>query len=226
MYKKRKVIFGAYDTALHGRWTLASLKLTDPNYQAKFVDVIGRDGPLDVSTVLTDGEPRYGSRTLTALLENSDGTREDRRDRIGEMVNTLDGMRVDIIHPDYPGHYLTGRVQVKEEYNDLAHCAVTVTAICDPWLQRREARDVILTATSTKQLAGLPNTGRRTVAPEVTVTGTGASFLIECEALGLSLALSPGTYKLPDLLLRPGNTLIKYSGSGQAVISYREAVLR
>ena len=41
----------------------------------------------------------------------------------------------------------------------------------------------------------------------------------------LHYTLGPGTYKLPDLLLRPGNTLIKYSGSGQAVISYREAVL-
>lgn len=207
-----------------GLWTLSALKLTDPDYQSYFLEVKGRDGPLDFSTVLTDGEPKYGSRTLTATLESSEGNRLERRERISRMINDLDGRRMDIQHPDFPEHYLTGRVQVKEVYNDLAHCAVEVTATCDPWLYAIAERAYVLTATADNQTAVLANHGRRTLVPKVTVTGDGASFLIESGAY--SVALGPGTYDLPDLLLKTGNTPIMYSGGGVARITYREAVLR
>lgn len=222
--KKRALIIGTYHTDFDGLWTLAALQLTDPEYQAHFQEIKGRDGPLDFSTVLTDGVPRYGSRTLTALLECSEGTRQDRQDRISKMVNALDGWRLDIIHPDYPAYYLTGRVQIKLEYNDLAHAAVTVTAICDPWLYSRDERVYAVTAAETPQTLVLTNAGRRVAVPQVVITGNGADVLIECGTV--SLAMGQGTYKLPDLLLPTGDTLIKYSGTGVAKITYREAVLR
>jgi phage-related protein len=222
--KKRKLILGTYDTDYDGLWTLAALELTDPEYQANFQEVPGRDGPLDLSTANTDGEPRYGSRTLSATLESSEGSRQDRQDRISEMVNQLDGRRMNIRHPDYPARYLTGRVQVKVLYNDMAHAAVTVTAICDPWLYNQEERAYTVTAGETAQLLTLTNAGRRVAVPQVIIEGTGASVLIEQGTI--SLAMGPGTYKLPDLLLPTGDTLIKYSGTGVAKISYREAVLR
>lgn len=222
--EKRKLIIGTYDTALMGLFTLTGLQLTDPEYQSYFMEVKGRDGPLDFSTVLTDGEPKYGGRTLTATLETSEGSRTERRARISRMINELDGYRMNIQHPDYPDHYLTGRVQVKEEYNDLVHAAVTVTAACDTWLYAMAERVYTLTAGTTKKTAVLSNNGRRKAVPTVTVTGAGASFLIECGTL--SIALGPGTYQLPDLLLGTGSTQITYSGTGTAKITYREAVLR
>lgn len=221
---KRKLIIGNYDTDFDGLWTLAALELTDPEYQANFQEVPGRDGPLDLSTVLTDGEPRYGSRTLTATLESSEGTRLDRLDRISEMVNALSGRRLDIRHPDHPAHYLSGRVQVNVNYNDNAHAAVTVTAICDPWLYSRAERVYTVTAAEAAQTLTLANKGRRSVTPQVVVTGENASFLIEYGTI--SLAMSEGIYNLPDLLLATGDTQITYSGSGTAQITYREAVLR
>jgi hypothetical protein len=221
--EKRALILGAYDTALHD-WTLAALELTDPEYQAYFVDVPGRDGPLDYSTALTDGEPRYGRRTLTATLELSEGTREERGACIGHMINTLDGRRWNIQHPDHPGRYLSGRVQVKQQYNNTAHAAVTVSAICDPWLYSRTERAYTLTAASAAKDLTLVNNGYRVLVPQVEITGDGASVLIEYG--GVSMALGPGTYKLPDIPLPHGETVITYSGSGTAKITYREAVLR
>lgn len=220
----RKIIFGTYDTAHTGRWTVAALALTQPVYQSYFMDVVGRDGPLDLSTVLTDGEPKYGGRTLTATLESSEGTRQERAERISRMINELDGKRLNIQHPDHPEHYLTGRLSVEVNYNDLAHASVTVIATCDPWLYAVAERVYNLTAGASKQTAVLANRGRRTLVPRVTITGAGASFLIECD--GLSIALGAGTYQLPDLPLLTGNTRITYSGSGVAKITYREAVLR
>lgn len=221
---KRKLIVGTYDTARTGLWTLAALQLTDPEYQAYYVEVKGRDGSLDFSTVLTDGEPKYSNRTLTATLESSEGNRMERQERISRMINELDGFRMNIQHPDYPEHYLTGRVQVKLDYNDLAHAAVTVTATCEPWLYAIAERQYNLTAATDKKTAVLANHGRRKVVPQVVISGESASFLIECGTW--SVALGPGTYQLPALLLGMGNTQITYSGTGTAKITYREAVLR
>ena len=110
---KRKIIFGGYDTAAEGKWTLTEWELTSPAYRSNFVEVPGRDGDLDLSTALTDGAPRYGNRTLTATFESSEGSRIDRENVIRAMTNWLDGWRLDIILPDDDEHHLTGRVSVE-----------------------------------------------------------------------------------------------------------------
>lgn len=222
--EKRKLIIGTYDTARDGLWTLASLTLTDPELQEHYQEVKGRDGLLDLSTAMTDGEPRYGNRTLTATLECSDGTREERQARIGQMVNWLDGWRLDVIHPDYPTHYLTGRVKVREEYNDLAHAAVTVTVNCDPWFYSRIEKAYNLTAAATAQTVALVNDGRRSIVPQIVVTGSAPSITLEYG--GIVQSLGAGTYRPADLLLKYGTTTVKYTGTGTARITYREAVLR
>ena len=219
--KKRAIILGTYDTAQ--LWTLCECKLTDPEQQTNFVNVVGGI-PLDFSTALTDGEPSYNSRSLTARLECSEGTRQTRKDWISEMVNALDGQRLNIVHPDYPAHYLTGRVRVTVDYNTLAHASVTVTATCEPWLYSNRERAYTLTAADAEQVAVLTNSGRRALVPQVTITGAGASVRLVYGSI--SYALGPGTFTLPDLYLRQGDTLLTYSGTGTAVITYREAVLQ
>ena len=102
---RRKLVIGTYDTDLNGPWTLASWELSRAEYRSEMVTVPGRDGDLDLSTALTDGAPRYGSRTLTATLERSDGTRLEREAAINTMINWLDGWRVDIRLPDDDLHY-------------------------------------------------------------------------------------------------------------------------
>lgn len=222
--EKRSLVIGSYDTARDGLWTLSALTLSTPEQQTYFVDVKGRDGPLDFSTAMTDGEPRYGSRILSATLESSEGTRAERHDRISAMMNALDGYRFDIYHPDYPLHYLSGRVKIAEEYNDPAHAAVAVTVTCDPWLYSRTARVYTVTATATPQVLALSNKGRRVVAPQLIVTGDSAAITIEYGAS--SRTLTAGTYDLVDLPVAPGNVVVTYYGTGAAKFAYREAVLR
>ena len=222
--EERKLILGTYDTARDGLWTLTGLVLTDPDPQEIYLEVKGRDGLLDLSTATTDGEPRYGNRTLTATLECSEGTREERQARISLMVNWLDGWRLDVVHPDHPTRYLTGRVKVREEYNDLAHAAVTVTVNCDPWLYSRIEKAYNLTAAATAQTVALVNDGRRSIVPQIVVTGDAPSITLEYG--GIVQSLGAGTYRPADLLLKSGTTIVKYSGTGTARITYREAVLR
>ncbi len=219
---KRGLIIGTYDTAVQG-WTLtADWAFSDPVQETKYVDVPGRrKGPLDVSTALTDGDPVYGSRTLTAVLETSEGNRLERESRISIMTNWLDGWRADIVLPDDEQHYVVGRVSVAKLYNDLAHASVRVTAVCEPWRYNKEETVIVLESATAAQTATLPNQGRLAVIPLLSISG-GEVLLVSG---GSSWALGPGTYALPDLLLPQGGKAVTYSGTGVLTFTYREGIL-
>lgn len=220
--EKRKIIFGAYDTALAGGWTLTEWALAQPALKESYVTVPGHDGDLDLSTVLTDGEPRYGNRALTATFESSEGTRAERETVISEMMNELDGLRLNIVLPDDPQHYVTGRVRVARLYNDPAHASVQVTANCEPWRHNAVETVVGLPATGEWQLVTLYNMGRRSVVPTITVPEGGTLTL---EYGTGSLSLSAGTHTWPALYLTKGTHALRYMGTGTSVLTYREAVL-
>lgn len=219
----RKIIFGTYDTLLHGPWTLASWSLTPAPLRQQLVTVPGRDGDLDLSTALTDGVPSYGSRILSATFERSDGTRLSREDAINTMINWLDGWRMDIRVPDDELHYLTGRVSVTRNYNDPAHASVTVTATCDPWRFNNHETVVARTVTTAEQTVRLTNSGRLAVIPVVQITGDAAMVLLVHGSY--SWALGPGSYQLPDIVVPQGGLDILCSGTGSISFTYREAVL-
>lgn len=220
--EKRKIVFGTYDSAAKG-WTLTGWKLSDAVQKTHFIDKPGGDGSWNFSTILTQGIPRYSNRQLAAFFECSEGDRLSREALIREMVNTLDGMEVDIYLPDDPYHHARGLLHVAREYNDPAHARVSVTATCEPWKHANEETVRTLTAKTTEQKAILINNGRRAVVPVLQVSGSGASVTLKYGQA--SLALSEGTHKWPDLLLTPGGHELAYSGSGSLVVTYREAVL-
>jgi len=223
--QKRKIIIGTYDTALDGLWTLSGWSLGRAEIYENYADVPGHSGLLDLSTVLTDGEPYYGSRPFEAVLESSEGTRLERKHRIDQMINQLDGWRLNLVLPDDPMHYITGRVRVEEIYNDLAHASVRVSATCDPWRYNNAETVVGLIATETEQTASLINNGRLSVVPTVTVTDGEVHLTFSANGSERTWALSPGDYLLADIYLKTGSAPLRYRGAGQVILKYREAVL-
>ncbi len=223
--QKRRIIIGPYDTAVEGKWTLAAWNFGKAEAEESYANIPGRNGLLDLSTVLTDGEPYYGSREFEAVLESSEGTRLERDERINSMINRLDGWRFNITLPDDPNHYITGRVRVERLYNDLAHASVRVTATCDPWRYNNSETVVGLIATNTVQTTSLLNTGRRSVVPRITVTGGDVTIVFNTGTEEYTKTLSPGIYTLPYIYLKTGSAPLRYSGSGQITLTYREAVL-
>lgn len=221
--KKRAICIGNYDTALYG-WTLASCILGDAEQKTNFVEKVFGDGSWDMSTALTDGIPRYKTRPLDVTLECSEGTRDERLELIGHLVNTLDGLEHKIVLPDYPSHYLVGRVHVKQDYCDMAHCAVKISAECQPWLYRAAETVVTATAKTAAQTMEIRNNGRLVMVPRITVTGDNADVLLVYGTA--SQAMRAGSYTWPTLVLAPGVHKLQYSGTGTITISYREAVLR
>lgn len=224
--KKRTVKIGDYNTAGCG-WTLTSYTLSDPEQKTTYVEKTGGDGTWDLSTVLTDGIPRYKDRTLTATFECSKGTRDTRERLISDMVNTLDGLVWPIVLPDHPEHYLAGRVHVKVKQNSLAYAAVEVSATCEPWFYSSREKVVEVTEISaTKRSVQLVNNGRRAVSPSFVV---GGASLIRLWYGDLATTLKgAGVYEWPVMVLTPGAHTLEYLGNTDSslTIIYREAVLR
>lgn len=217
----RSMLLGTYDTAADGLWTLASWSLSPAEDKQNMVEVPGRDGALDLGDSLTDGEPCFYTRTLTVVLESSEGDRLARKGRIDAMINQVNGRRMKIVLPDDGDHYIEGRVRVAETYNDLAHCAVQVTAVCDPWKYADTETSYNLQASTDWQYVAIINAGRRAVVPviDVTIDSVDVSF-------GDSIwSLSTGTYQLPDVYLTPGSHTLGFKGTGRLNVAYREAVL-
>lgn len=220
--EKRGLKIGTYDTVVDGQWLLTGLVFSDPVQVTDYVEVPGRrKGPLDLTASLTDGDPTYESRTLTATFESSEGSRLERENRIEVMTNRLNGWKWDITLPDDNKHYIVGRVSVSKLYNDTAHASVQVTAICEPWRYKNEETKVVLIGATEVQTATLYNNGRLMTQPHLTVTGGDVLLAMG----GLNWALSPGNYVLPDLLLPQGGKTITYSGAGTLTFTYREGIL-
>ena len=221
--KKRGFIFGEYDTAAYG-WTLTGWEFPEPEPQTNYVNIHGRSaGPLDLTAALTGGDPRYGNRELNALFELSDGTRLERNGIIEEMVNLLHGMREEIVFPDDSTRYAVGRLSVNLGYSDMAHAEVSVQAVCEPWRYNQQETQVTVMATEDANIGVLSNSGRRILVPDVVVSGAGASVHLTCGEH--SWTLNEGSYRLPDLELRKGNTFLAYNGYGTVTFKYREAIL-
>lgn len=221
--EKRTVIIGGYDTAVKG-WTLNVCQLADAEQKTNFIEKAGGDGSWNLSTAMTGGLPRYRDRALVIRLECSEGTRSDRTMLISEMVNQLDGLTWDIVLPDHPGYYVRGQARIMVEYHDLAHSAVTIECVCEPWIYKAEETIVHLTLTTEERTATLINNGRRALVPLLTLEG-GGNALLEYGTASLALD-TDGSYEWPTLLLTTGAHVITYSGTGSLVITYREAVLR
>lgn len=228
--KKRTAMLGNYDTAAHG-WTLTGCSLSDPEQKTQYVEKSGGDGSWDLSTALTDGIPRYKNRNLTITLECSKGTRETREALIDEMVNTLDGLEWRIVLPDRPDYFLVGRLHVAVNYSNLAHAAVTVTGVVEPWYYRALETIVVLDApiTSSTEAAtfSLWNSGRKVVVPVLDVVGVAH---LTFAGVRVDLNNDKGV-AWPALQLRPGENELVYTGSygstGESLtLTYREAVLR
>lgn len=215
-----------FDTASNG-WTLTGWTLTDPEQKTQYVEKSGGNGSWDLSTALTDGIPLYKDRTLTATLECSEGTRDERVLQLSKLVNLLDGFVWEIVLPDHPGLFLKGRVRVAVNQNSLAFAAITLTAICEPWLYREQETAIKVELKGAELLETiLWNNGRRAVSPGITATGSGTLYSWDLATqTQIELNFKAGGFVWPQLVLPPGGNLIGAIGNGTLTFTFREAVL-
>lgn len=215
----RGVKFGDYHTYEDWKLILNAKNISPPSPKIVKVQVDGRDGDINLSRTLT-GEMKYENREASFTFLVTEGSQEEREELINSIVNLLHGNELKIIEPDDLDHYLIGEIVVTKTTNDKAYGTIEISADLEPYRYSISEVNRTITASETKVDVVLNNTGRKTVTPTLTVDGS-----INLEFGSSSASLETGTYKLSNLNLRSGATVVTISGTGFVVFTYREAVI-
>lgn len=216
---KRFFILDKFNSWYDWRCTLTAKSMPEPVPKENYIAVDGMDGDLDATEALT-GEVRYNSRTVSASFMCSEGTYRERETLLRNIAAALHGRKIQIIEPDDPEHYLLGRAKVKEDEKHAEYVKFTIEATCDPWRYavNESHRSVVLSGGDMSLV--IRNAGRKTLCPEIVVTGD-----VELTYEGATVELTTGAYKVAEIKLRQGSTVIGLSGSGTVDFVYREATL-
>lgn len=215
----RGVKFGDYHTYEDWKLILNAKNISPPSPKIVKVQVDGRDGDINLSRTLT-GEMKYENREASFTFLVTEGSQEEREELINSIVNLLHGNELKIIEPDDLDHYLIGEIVVTKTTNDKAYGTIEISADLEPYRYSISEVNRTITASETKVDVVLNNTGRKTVTPTLTVDG-----VVNLEFGSSSASLETGTYKLSNLNLRSGATVVTISGTGFVVFTYREAVI-
>lgn len=217
----RGVQFGDYHTAEDWNLILHEKIVSPPVPKTNYVSVPGRDGDLDLTEALS-GVVNYQDRKASYTFLLTDGTHADRVELISQIIGVLHGQRVQIIDTDdYPDYYMNGRLTVTDVSNSNAYGILKIEAVCQPWRYaiNQKTKAVTVTASDGTVTVTMTNSGYKTVAPTLTVTGS-----ITLTYGSTSTTLSAGTYILAGLRFTPGVNTVTVAGTGSITISYQEAI--
>lgn len=215
----RGVYFGDYHTVNDWNLILSEKTIDPPTPKIVSINIDGRDGTLDLSRALT-GEMMYENRSASFTFLITEGNQNDRASLIQTIINEIHGRRLQIIEPDSPDYYLIGECTVSDVINNKAYGSFTVSADCEPYYYYSNETIRTLAVNNESIEIVLTNSGRKNIIPVIQIIGS-----IDLVYDNTSVSLSEGTYKLTSLSLKPGATIVKVSGSGAVVFSYREARL-
>lgn len=217
----RGVQFGDYHTADDWNLILHEKIVSPPVPKTNYVSVPGRDGDLDLTEALS-GVVNYQDRKASYTFLLTDGTHADRVELISQIIGVLHGQRVQIIDTDdYPDYYMIGRLSVTDVSNSNAYGILKIEAVCQPWRYaiNQKSKSVTVAASDGNVAVTMTNSGYKTVAPTLTVTGS-----ITLTYGSTSTTLSAGTYILAGLRFTPGVNTLTVAGTGSITISYQEAI--
>lgn len=102
-----------------------------PEFQAKFVDVPGKSGSIDMTTYLTN-EPVYSDRTGSFQFYALE-TAGDWDARCMEIAKFLHGKKIKVILEDDPFYYYEGRAALSEKKTDGQFPTVTLNFRVGPY---------------------------------------------------------------------------------------------
>ena len=215
----RAFTFDNFNTWHDWRLTLTARNTTPPMPKTNYVELGGVSGTLDLSEALS-GEVAYNDRTVTASFWTSEGDFTERIMLLGDINRALHGKKVKIVEPDDPEHYFLGRVCITKQAYDQVHAEFTIEAICDPWRYAVSESHRAVEVDGNEVDVAIHNNGVKTLCPNIAVEGT-----VTITYEGASVELTDGVYRIADIKLRQGVTLVTVSGTGSVEFIYREAGL-
>lgn len=199
-----------------------------------YQDVPGADGSLDLSTAIA-GRIIYERRVIT--LNFGCGYPMDKWPEVfSEILRNFHGREGKLIFDDDPMYYYAGRMTVSEYSRARTLGTFTISVNADPykyeltasdedWLwdsfsfEKGVVRDYRELEVNGSLSLTVPGT-QRWVIPEITVS---ASMTVSYE--GKNHELKQGTNKIYDIVIKEGENMLMFTGTGTVTISYRGGIL-
>ena len=106
---------------------LSPFELEIPEVQTNYIDLIGRDGSIDLTEVL--GQVNYNNRELSLTFTVCSGIKSTLEIHT-ELANFLHGQRMKIVLPSFEDYYLIGRCKIGNLNRTKKTNQITITANC------------------------------------------------------------------------------------------------
>lgn len=188
-----------------------------PKAKTITLDVKGADGEIDLSTALTDGNMRYENRVLK-LDFAAIGYGSTLDAAIDSFTNSVHGKNVELVFDDDPDHYYAGRCEVTDRNYANGYVIVSCEMNVEPYRYDVE-QTVVSKSIADNATMNLFNS-RQWVVP--TITATDEMVLM---FQGTLYQILEGRHVYESIILRDGNNVLAFSGSGTVTIEYRQGVL-
>lgn len=211
------VIFNDIKSA-YNEWNIVLTKteIPLPVPKTSTVDIKGADGLLDLSEVLT-GDILYNNRQIKLTFEMMDDT--DFYELITNISNYLHGRIVTVRLTKDDMYYYRGRASINEWECVKRKGIIVITVDCEPFKYALHETVRTINVSNLTKTITLPNSRKR-VCPILDVTGTVKLILEDTE-----YDLTEGKQQLINFMLVEGDNIVKISGNGTVVITYRQGAL-
>lgn len=211
------------------RW--AGVTISAPEVKTHYIDVPGRDAPLDLSEALT-GFPSYQARSVTLTFDACTRTFDHWEQKYSKLLNAFHGKRVQVVLDTDPGFYYEGRAAVGSKKEVLETDEFTISIRADPYKREvRSGAEPWLWDNFNFETGIVREYNSLVVNDTLVLTIPGRSMrvvpvIICSQAMsvayqGKSYPLRAGENKIAELCLTAGENVLTFSGSGTVSVDYR-----
>lgn len=192
------------------------IEIESPEPKTYLVSIPARNGDLDFTEFLTDGEVTYENREIKiSMYCFADDNRYQEMER--KCKNALHGRKLKIKFDSDPDYYYLGRIMV--EWNSEPNIDVAeITCDCEPFKYKNERTVSEFDVAGTQSI--ILKNGRLPVCPVVT-TDSEITVKFGTE----TIVFSAGERQSPYLVLGYGDNSLQLSGNGHIKFEYQEGDL-
>lgn len=214
----KDVTFNNGEKSAYLDWNIVLTKAEIPLPKVKVitVDIMGADGVLDLSEVLT-GDVKYDTRIAKLTFEAMDDSKFT--ELISEIGNYLHGKMVTFTLSDDDEFYYVGRASINDWECNRRKGKIVITVDCEPYKLENEDTVVMIPLTSTPTNYVLQNL-RKQVCPIIIVSNN-ATLVFD----GYTYDLNNGTQQIIGVQFAEGDNLVSVSGSGTITFTYKRGAL-
>lgn len=197
---------------------VAPVTISAPTPQTYYVEIVGREGSLDLSEAL--GGMHYKDREISLVFTTS-VSMKDIYSKYSQVCNFLHGQKVDITLPDDSNFYYSGRCSIGNLARARRTGQIEVKATIEPYKYKNNVTTVTKTIGTTPDTVTLTNLKMATI-PLITTTDS-----VKFEYGSATYDWEAGEHYNTSILLKEGDNVFTFidDSSGSVTFEYQEGKL-